>query len=398
MNDTVPPSGAGRHHITFLILAGAYFGLHALSLSAVSIVGLRCPHGILIASIGIGLYSGIGLTCDVAVGVASTRFGVPMILRSGVALCAAGVVSLFAFSGVPGAVVGASILGLGTSFLNAPILAGVANTAPIAKQIVSQSINAGIQRTGALCATVFLVGLTVHSDTSLLALGMAISLGVILLGSFLIGTPAPTDDLVFGSLRSGFVALGLMLRHSHGYQVAVIGNLATVMLVVYGNSYLVSALRRIDHHELLAPGLALREVVAVLIALTVLRRASLDVVRTVWIVSTLAGAAGLAVLPLADASPVVCLLLISMHGAAISSGIVFTNTMIHFSFPTNRKAIGFAGESVVARLFGITFPLTMAGLGDSGPALGGLLVLVLGVLIVAFVAVRIGSSPAQPHS
>jgi hypothetical protein len=395
--DDSRPAAARRHHVIYLLLSGAYFGLHALNLSAVSIVSLRSPHGILIAGIGVALYSGLGLTCDLAVGAWSTRSGAPLILRFGVGLCGVGTLSLFALSGALWALVGASFLALGTSFLNVPILAGVANTAPIAKQVASQSLNAGIQRTGALCATAFLVGLTVHSDTKFLSVGMAVLLTLILLGSFLLGTPERDLDMDsadpgWASLKSDFVAFGLMVGRSPGYQVAVIGNLVTVMLVIYGSSFLISALQRIDQQELLAPGIAARELVAALTALIILRRASMQLVRTFWAVSALAGAVGLAVLPLTGGNPAVCVLLIAIHGAAISGGIVFTNTMIHVNVPADQTAIGFAGESVVAKLFGITFPLTLVGLGGTGPALGGVLALVFAAVIVAFVAARLSST------
>lgn len=376
-----------RGHVYYLLLAGMYFGLHSVSLSAISVAGLRSERGTLIASIAISLYSGLGLICDLAVGVATIRFGAPAIIRSGVALGTVGAVGLFTFSGAAGALVGASALGLGTSFLIVPILGGVANTAPVTKQVASQAINATIQRVGALCATTFLVGLTVGSDTKLLALGMASLLGAILIGSFFIGTVSPPDDFTIGSLGEGFRALGLMIRQSLGYQIAVIINLVTVMLIIYGNSYLISALRLGDRVSLFAPGLALREIAAVLVAVMIFWRPSLAFVRSVWMVSSIVGTAGLAGLTLFDKSSAVDTVLISLHGAAISSGIILSNSMIYFHARREQRFIGFAGASVVARLFGFMFPLAMAGLGDSGPTLGGLLVFALGVLIVSFVGV-----------
>lgn len=391
----------------YLALTALFFGLHTLLLVLLPATAVSLGASASVSGVVLVLYTGLGIVTDVPLGRAAQALGVRAVVLTGCAVMLAGSAALLRVSDLTGLVVVSAVLGVGTSFVLGPILGGLAGTVG-ERQRGPQELNAGVQRVGALAASLFVGHALAGGRTGSAAVGVLVI--VVLLALTVLALPrrgatrsaaagrAHPGQLVAQAVRRGagvYLQAGRLLVRSRAVASGVTVNGLIPTLMIFGSSFFPVLLVAQQQVQLVTAALIAREGVAVLTVLaagTAWRRVP---IRTLLLVALVPAAASFLALPWVQ-HPVAVVALFAVHGAAMGLGIVASNVHIYEGTTERDRMAGFAVAGTTSRVAGIAVPLVLGVATDrSAVALTVSVTAITAVLALLYAALQ--RRPAGPR-
>lgn len=363
-----------------MILAACYFGFFTLLLTVIPITATQLGGSSVVAGISLALFSGIGIVADGQVGRVVRRWGIRYVLIGGVVVAALGMTMLFLAVNLVMLFIASVITGIATAFLVNPILGGMATNAG-EQQIRAQAENAMAQRGGALISALFLNGILKEGGGGRVIVVVLVALLLVLgsAGFMLDKSPKPPPPVAGPVPATHPDRMVTLVKSSRGLRSGLLVNLTLPLLIIFGSSFFPLILVRLEHAELLVTCLVSRELVALGAALVARRFRERRYLHLVWRTAIVLGVAGI-VGAVMSSSPLVTVLLFSLHGAAISLGIMTLNVRIYDSTTPKNRMLGFGLASIVGRVANLVFPILL------GYAFGistiGILLVFAGLMLV----------------
>lgn len=365
-------------------VAGLYFSLHAIILTVVPETLRANGESANIMGVAVGIYISAGIMLDIPISRFAQRGSLKASLIFGSA--GAGVVLPFflfvAESGTPlwmtlGLVF---LLGAASSALQGPVLGGLASAAGAKSQLKAQVMNASVQRTGGLFASV-VIGIWLPSG-GLLAIALVGSVISCLAALLSFGVTQQRTTTV---PHSSSAARSLSINRDIGSALA--GNIIIQTLIIVGYSFFPAYLEYSNDSSNLGWLLGAREGGAIVAALLVLFLSGRDVrtLRLLFMALLLLTTLGLVALPVLPFALILATFIIK--GAIIGVGIVLFNIHIFMGSEEWNRVTLYGLTSAVGRLSGVLLPL-MAGFIISNwisafPATIGLFIGFLGVIYMS---------------
>lgn len=379
----------------YLVLATSYFGLYALLLTLVPSWAARLGGSSFDAGVLLAVLPATGLVGDSIVGRAATRFGARAVILFALVSTVVGALVLFAATNYGTLILATAILGVSLSLMMTPILGGLSSHAG-ENQIRAQSTNAGWQRAGGLFAALFLLNVLSPSGQYLVLAATVLLIATLVVTALLLppGKPVPRPQPANAHQRPPREqSLIRLVKSSRFLQGGLIINVATPLLVIMGSSFFPLVLLDMMRPDLLTACLAARELMAIACAYAirnVSKRAKLD---KLWATTVAVGVCGLFALSFVD-SAILIVLLFSLHGAAISSGIVLNNVRIYDGSTASNRLYGYAANGMVMRGASLVLPLVLGmSLNVSTAFTFGMTALIsAGIAFTYLVLVRAGTN------
>jgi MFS family permease len=344
----------------YLVMATSYFGLYALLLTLVPSWAIRLGASSFDAGILLAILPATGLVGDSIVGRCAARYGARAVILLALGATATGAVVLFTAANYGTLVFATVVLGISLSLMMTLILGGLSSQAE-RHQIRVQCTNAGWQRAGALIAALFLLNVLTPSSQYLVVVATAALITTLAIAALLLPSdavvrrPPAAQAVQRDTLERSVVHL---VRSSRLVQGALIVNVVTPLLVITGSSFLPFVLLDMTRPDLLTACLASRELVAITCAYA-LRNVSTNAhLGRTWVIAVIVGVGCLFALPFVD-SAVFIVPLFSVHGAAISSGIVLNNVQLYDGSTTSNRLFGYAANGMVMRGASLILPLIL---------------------------------------
>lgn len=350
----------------YVLLAAICIGIQTLLLTLIPVVVVQTGGSPGNAGILVALYASIGIVSDNFVGRSAYRFGIRKTILTGATLSLIGIV-LIAVSREPVGLISAVVLsGIATSFQMIPVLGGLSSHAGT-DQVRAQGTNIMAQRSGALIASFFLGRILSEGGNYSVAIGALTTLVVALavLCMFLKQPARKSDSLprVANEPRKPTLTLFGLVKSSPLMRTALIVNVTSPLLTVFGASFFPLILIQLAHPELLAASLVGREVVAVGVAAVARRINRRKFLTVAWAGFALIGVAGI-VAAMFVSSPALIVILFSLHGGSISSGIMMSNVCVYDSTDPTDRMLGFAATSIFSRISSLLFPIILGLVGN----------------------------------
>lgn len=364
------------------LIAGLYFGLHAVSLTVIPESLRAAGQTPTIMGLAVAIYIAAGMILDIPLSRFAQRISLKASLIAG-ALGTAVLLPLYVFIADTSAPLWAalmltSLLGAGSSALQGPVLGGLASAAGPRSQLKAQAMNATVQRAGGLGASV-IIGLWLPGDALLTIafIGGVGSIAAAILSLGVVQQAAPSS--------AGLESLNNRCSSiNRNIGSALIGNIIIQTLLIVGYSFFPTYIDYLDFGSSLGWLLGVREGGAVFAAILVLLLSGRRVrtLRLIFLVLLSLTTLGLLALPTLSFSLV--LIVFVLQGTVIGVGIVLFNIHIFIGSKESNRITIYGITSAVGRLSGVLLPLlagyVIANWIDFFPMFVGLLLGLLGLV------------------